>query len=251
MAASLLEADLELKEALAALEAALAEVRKLPFEERKGALREVDPVSARVRRARNAFRLQVTRVTDETQKTVHSNRLHKYGAEHDTLEKQLKALKTPPKPAADSADNREMHPILGDGSALNDKRAVMDMAVNAQGENLRTLRNIENLVEMTHDSAVVVAENLAIDREKHRAIHVELDAVQRSTTKAKRELTWFERQKSSFRCVLFVIIVVVIGIAGLVGYLIYRKHHGSSSPPPTNSPVLPPPSPSPPVTISR
>jgi len=167
----------------------------------------------------NPYRRAINCIENETTKKVHKQYLENFNKFCNDSTKELKELRK----ADFTKSNNVMDEIDMDQPLT--AQQVMNSAVKAQDQNLDILRDIERDAHTTLAIGNEVANKLESDNEKIGEIDKSLNTLNSNLTLAKGEVEWFSRQFATDKCFIMLLVLLVLGVAGLVFYLIYKSKH--------------------------
>jgi len=102
-------------------------------------------------------------------------------------------------------------------------REVLDVGVRINNDTLDALKRIEKNAIITEDIGIETNKMLA--RQGEVIVHVdeELQHLETNIQRAGRDVKWFARQMAGDKCCLTMFGLVVLGLVGIVFYVIYKK----------------------------
>ena len=195
----------------------------------------------------NAFRAEIRKATNPTQKTVFEKKHKDYENKVKDAEKELRNQIYPQ--AAGKGDKKsyseqrriEMMGAGGeDGSGFSSATQVLDAGKRINDDALESIKRSQRLVSTAEDTGNETLQTLQKQTEQLYKIDEELANLQGQLDRASRDVQWFARQMAGDKCFLTIIGFVILAFVGLVFYGAYKAKH-PTTPAPVPAPATPKP----------
>jgi hypothetical protein len=193
----------------------------------------------------NAFRAEIRKSTNPTQKTVFERKHKEYEGKVKDAEKELRNQIYPQSAKAEKKSYSEQRRIdmMGeggeDGSGFTSATQVLDAGRRINEDALESIKRSQRLVSTAEDTGNETLQTLQKQTEQLYKIDEELANLQGQLDRASRDVQWFARQMAGDKCFLTLIGVVILALVGLVFYSAYKKKQSSTPAPAAPTPVPP------------
>lgn len=174
-----------------------------------------------------------------------------YKGRLNTADKTITFAMNPPKAAAitdknakgyQKTDDEELFGVGNeDGSKFQNSTQVLDAASKVNQDALRSLQRSERLVASSEQTGQESLRTLQKQSESLGTIEKDLQEMQSQMNRAKKELFTFARNLAGDKCFTCIFVLVVMGLALVVGYKMYKKKKAPANPPAAIPAASPPP----------
>jgi len=243
---SLQQSDQEISTSMRDLEDSVGLVRGAALMPEKKQLEKVSRAKWKsVRSLVSAFKAEVGRCENATQKVVFNRNWVQYNIKIGSIDKELRDLLNPPKERKPDAGANRDTALMGeggeDGSGFGSTAQVYAAGVRIQDDAMRSLQRSERLALNAEETGRETLNVLQKQTEVLYRIDDELTNLQGNLDRAKMEVMWFARQLAGDKCFTMVFLFVVLAVCGVVFWKIRKGRSKTTTPAPATIIIVPPP----------
>jgi len=236
---SLQQSDQEISAAMKDLEEAVASVKSAALMPEKKQLEKVARAKWKsVRSLVSAFKAEVGRCENATQKVVFNRNWTQYNTKIVSIDKELRDILNPPKERTAPTSNANDAHLMGeggeDGTGFNSTAQVYAAGTRIQDDALKSLARSERLVINAEETGRETLNVLQKQTEVLYRIDDELTNLQGNLDRAKMEVMWFARQMAGDKCFTMIFLFVVIALCLVI---FWKIRQGKSTSKTTPAPV--------------
>ena len=237
--------DYKLQDQLDALETAVAKVRTAStFAEKKKEEKVARSLYNNIKSDCQIFRRSTNNLEDPIQRSTYNRKYSTYDKKLTEYNQELKMLLVAPKKVEKPPPKKGTNPIdqLNLDIEMATPQQILHKANEVQDDILISLTRSKRIAYTIRDQEVEVIQTLSQQTEKIHRIDVELVDLEGQLDRAKSEVQWFFRQMAKDRCCIIIMILLLLGICGLIGWKIYSKRFPNApfALPTTTTTTLPP-----------
>lgn len=243
------ETDNEIIHLVTELKEHIENMKRANNNEQKQLKSNIQGVNKKFRSKVNTLGAEIKNSTDVTQKTIYTRKYEQYVKDIKEYNKLIQNVLYPAntkKQVGVSQEEILMQEGGADGTGFTSTSGVINAGIRINDDTIESINRTERLTLNAEDTG---NETLRIAQKQSETINQtteELLKLESSISRAKKEVSWFARQLAGDRCFLLIFFLVVLAIAGLVFYLIYKSRHDKQmASQPTQSPTEGPPTPPP------
>lgn len=218
--------DHKLQDQIDAFETAVAKVRTAQtFAEKKKEEKVARSLFNNAKSHCQTFRTSTNKLEDPIQRSTYNRKYSTYDKKLTEYDKELRMLLTAPKKVEHPPPKKETNPVdqLNLDIEMASPQQILHKANEVQDDILISLQRSKRIAYTVRDQEHVTLQILSQQTEKINKIDVELVELDNQLDRAKSEVQWFFRQMAKDRCCIVIMILLLVGVCGLIGWKIYSK----------------------------